>query len=458
VFATSALELGIDNGTIDVTLCIGLPPTMMSLWQRAGRAARGGREGATILIPADTPIDTHYADHPDEFFGRDQEPLALNLTNQRIVCQHYACAVQEVGGDEDRLRPQMIGSELARVQELRRQGRVNREEFYRADPHAEVSLRSAGEGAYSLVVGEDKIGEIDSFHLLRESYRNAIYRHGGQVFRVKDVIRGRRQVRLQREYARNETCPFIQKKIRLKQQYSTIDYPSLRVAHVAIDVSEFLVAVTEKDPTGQTVRTWQGSQGMPAHRLPTEGAMLLIRPPLWSRLLAGLGGDAFGSLQATERLLCSLFPTVAGPCDAQDFSSGIERLPSGEYAIFLYDLVYDGVGLTEAAVATIGQLVGNSLERLDACSCPGDEGCFRCVANPREDQRASKAATRQLLQAIANALRDEAPTVIRAERDWAVELQSETALSCRRCGATVRADSRFCSNCGEPQEEVGQCL
>jgi len=457
VFCTSALELGIDIGEIDVTLCIGLPPTMMSLWQRAGRAARGGREGATILIPADTPIDTHYADHPEEFFRRDQEPLALNLTNQRMVCQHYACAVQEVGGDEDRLRPGVVGPEMAGIQRLRTQGRLNREEFYRSDPHAEVNIRSAGDGAYSLMVGEDKIGEMDSFHLLRESYRNAIYRHGGQVFRVKDVIRGRRQIRLQREYTRNETWPVIQKKIRLKQLYSTADYSSLQVAHVAIDVTEFLVAVTEKDPGGQTVRTWQGSLGMPPHRLPTEGTMLMLRPFLWSQLVTELAGAAIGALRAAERLLCSLFPTVSGPCDMQDYSSGIDRLAMGEYAIFLYDLVYDGVDLTKAAVRRIGELVENSLERLSLCSCTDDGGCFRCIANPRIDEPVSKAATRHLLEAIADGLRHEAPKIAQTQRDWSADVQATAATTCGRCGATVRPETRFCPNCGEMQEVVCQC-
>ena len=82
--------------------------------------------------------------------------------------------------------------------------------------------------------GDDKIGEIDAFHLLREAYRNAIYRHGGRTFRVQDVIRGKRVVRLQREFTRNETCPYIQKKIRLKRQYATADYSTIRVATVAL--------------------------------------------------------------------------------------------------------------------------------------------------------------------------------------------------------------------------------
>jgi ATP-dependent helicase YprA (DUF1998 family) len=287
--------------------------------------------------------------------------------------------------------------------------------------------------------------------------RTSSYRHGGQTFRVKDVIRGKRQVRLRREYTKNETRPFIQKKIRLKHQYSTADYSSLRVAHVAIDVTEFLVSVTDKDPTGHTVRIWQGSLGMPPHPLPTEGTMLLIRPPLWSRLVTELTGDALCALRSTERPLCGLFPTVSGPCDAQDFSSGVERLPRGEYAIFLYDLVYDGVDLTKTALAEIGELVDKSLERVIACSCRGDEGCFRCIANPQVDERVSKTATRQLLEAIADILQNETPTAVRTERDWSAESQSPVSMPCGSCGAAVGAAARFCPNCGEKLGVEAQC-
>ena len=176
VFSTSALELGIDIGEIDVVVCVGLPHSMMSLWQRVGRSARGGREGAAIFIPADSPIDTYYANHPQELFSRDHEPLVLNLTNQRLLCQHYACAVQEVAGQTERLRFDALGPELQTIHDLRGAGKLDRDEFYRSEPHMEVSIRGAGEGSYKLMEGDECIGEIDSFHLLRESCRNAIYR------------------------------------------------------------------------------------------------------------------------------------------------------------------------------------------------------------------------------------------------------------------------------------------
>lgn len=451
VFSTSALELGIDIGELDVVICIGMPNSMMSLWQRAGRAARGGREGATVFIPAETPIDTYFANHPEELFARDHEPLVLNLANRRLVCQHYACAVQEIGGDEDRLYLDVLGQEIARVSQLRSEGGLNRDEFYRADPHMEVNIRSAGEGAYSLMLGEERIGDIDSFHLLRETYRNAIYRHGGETFRVKDVIKGKKIVRLQREYSRNDTIPFIRKKIRLKDQFSTSDFSGVRIATAAMDVTEFLVSVTEKDRSGQVIRTWPGASGMPPHQLPTEGTMLLIRDSLWDCLYAELGGRTSVALQSCERLLCSLFPTVSGPCDTQDFSSGIDSLPTGEHAVFLYDMVYDGVGLTKTAFEQMDTLIEKSLERVESCECPTDEGCIRCIANPYVDQTASKDATRKVLRTIREMLECETPTIIHKEDDWTARLDLGQQ-TCSTCHSSVPPVARFCPNCGEKLE------
>lgn len=195
VFSTSALELGIDIGAIDVVVCVGLPHSMMSLWQRAGRSARGGREGATIFIPADTPIDSYYSNHADELFARDHEPLILNLQNRRIVCQQYACAVQELGLDESQLNLDILGAEMAKVQELRLAGKLNQDIFYCSEPHIEVNIRSGGERSFTLLLGDDEpLGEIDYFHLLRECYANAIYRHGGRSFRVLNVLYGKNAI------------------------------------------------------------------------------------------------------------------------------------------------------------------------------------------------------------------------------------------------------------------------
>lgn len=453
VFSTSALELGIDIGAVDAVVCIGLPNSMMSLWQRAGRAARAGKEGGIILVPGDTPIDTYYADHPEELFEKDNEPLVLSTANRRVVCQHYACATHEVGGDEDALDTEVLGDEAEQVRQARVDGNLDLDVFYRADPHMHVNIRSIGEGNYKLVTGKDDdvIGEIDEFHLLREAYRNAIYRHGGKAYRVKDVIRGKRKIVLEREFSWNETKAFVHKKIRLKRRHRIADYPAVMLATVNIDVTEFLVSVTEKDRSGKVVNSWNGNLGMPTHTLPTEGTLLRLRRSLWEEIVGQLGQQgARSALQSCERLLLGLFPAVSGPCDKQDFSSASEVDGDGTASIYLYDMVYDGVGLTMGALDRMADLVAKAIERLNQCECDEDDGCFRCVAHPLSNESASKEATRHLLLRLQEEL-GAAPTVTQ-NHDESAFADIASANPCPACSAAVRHGDRFCSNCGEKQD------
>jgi DEAD/DEAH box helicase domain-containing protein len=419
---------------------------MMSLWQRAGRVARGGREGAIILIPADTPIDSYYTTHPDELFNRENEPLALNLHNRRVVYCHYACAVSEVGGVDERLRLTCLGDTMQTVHSLRAKGELDDDIFYRSDPHMAVNIRSMGEGPYALQCAGEKIGEIDEFHLLREAYRNAIYRHGGESYRVKDVIKGKRLVILDKVFSWNETSAFIQKQVRLKRRHRIAEYSSLLVSTVDIDVAEYIVSVVEKERSGKLVQQWQGTAGMPAHTLPTVGTLLLLRRKLWEDIDRRLGADAKSALSSCERLLVSLFPTISGPCDIQDFSSFSDVATDGSAFVYLYDMVYDGVDLTTGAFDKVGQLISKSLDRVISCDCATDCGCFRCIANPRIDEKTSRAATRELLLVIQQMVETEQPRI--ANRSSGDPLVLDAQIACPACNAMVQKGDRFCKNCG----------
>ncbi len=450
VFSTSALELGIDIGELDAVVCVGLPSSMMSLRQRAGRVARAGREGAIVLIPADTPIDSYYAAHPEELFSKENEPLALNLRNRRVVYCHYACAVKEVGGIEDRLRLETLGETMREVGKLRSDGALNEDIFYQSDPHMAVNIRSMGEGSYTLQCGREEIGQIDGFHLLREAYRKAIYRHGGVPYRVKDVVKGKRLILIERDYSRHDTNSFVQKQIRLKRRCAVLEYAQITVATVKIDVTEFPLNVVERDRSGQVVRQWQGSAGMPANTLPTEGTLLHVGRTLWDAVIGELGDSrAKSALASCERLISSLFPTISGPCDTQDYSSFSEVQKDGSAVIYLYDMVYDGVDLTTGAFDMMGQLIDKSLERLTTCDCATDEGCFRCIANPRVEEKASKEGTARLLRSLQRVIRIENPKVTLPAPDSTADVAPDAKVCCPACSATVAQGDRFCRNCGE---------
>ena len=69
VVATSALELGIDVGSLDVALVTGFPGTMTSLWQRWGRAGRAGK-GWAVLVAGQDALDQYFMREPERLLSR----------------------------------------------------------------------------------------------------------------------------------------------------------------------------------------------------------------------------------------------------------------------------------------------------------------------------------------------------------------------------------------------------
>ncbi|MDZ4847870.1 MAG: DEAD/DEAH box helicase [Pirellulaceae bacterium] len=453
VFSTSALELGIDIGGLDVVVCMGLPNSMMSLWQRAGRVARAGREGGIILIPGDSPLDAYYARHPQELFNRNNESLALNLANERVACQHYACAVHETTRGESALECEILGSTIKKIQELRDEGKLSRPEFYCSDPHAEVSIRNTGESNYKLMCGNDTVGDIGSFHLLREAPRGALYRHNGKIYRVTDVIRGEKIVRLRPERTRNDTVSLVRKKIKQKYPLSVREYFQATLAIARIDVTEFLQAVTEKDASGKTIRVSPGT-GMPTHYLPTEGVALALRSSLVKSLQSQMKNRMEVVLGSIERLMANLFPIVSGPCDSQDFSSGIDKTNAGDLVLYLYDNVYDGVNLTAIAFDNIKSLLEKVEDRILSCDCAIESGCVRCIADPMREASSSKADSLLVARTLIQMFESENPATRHFPRPDA-GLESATAvIECLKCTNVVSATTKFCPECGTRIEEL----
>ena len=57
VVTTTALELGIDIGSLDACVMAGYPGSIASTWQRAGRAGRRSGSSCAILVASSAPLD-----------------------------------------------------------------------------------------------------------------------------------------------------------------------------------------------------------------------------------------------------------------------------------------------------------------------------------------------------------------------------------------------------------------
>uniref|UniRef100_M4C4F7 Uncharacterized protein n=1 Tax=Hyaloperonospora arabidopsidis (strain Emoy2) TaxID=559515 RepID=M4C4F7_HYAAE len=100
--ATNALELGIDVGELDCTIHLGLPSSIASLWQQAGRAGRRQqqttqKQSVAVIVCFDSPLDQYFAQpqHSMELFQLKPEAASLNPMNPRILGQHMLCAARE---------------------------------------------------------------------------------------------------------------------------------------------------------------------------------------------------------------------------------------------------------------------------------------------------------------------------------------------------------------------------
>ena len=86
VFTTNALEMGIDIGGLDGIILAGFPDSMMSAWQRIGRAGRDWEAEAFVLYFArNNPLDQFYAANLDTCLKKPLDDLVVNPENDDLV-------------------------------------------------------------------------------------------------------------------------------------------------------------------------------------------------------------------------------------------------------------------------------------------------------------------------------------------------------------------------------------
>jgi DEAD/DEAH box helicase domain-containing protein len=64
--STNALEMGINIGGLDATVSLGMPSTICSFRQQAGRSGRSASPSLAVLLAKDRPLDQHYLQNPKE--------------------------------------------------------------------------------------------------------------------------------------------------------------------------------------------------------------------------------------------------------------------------------------------------------------------------------------------------------------------------------------------------------
>jgi DEAD/DEAH box helicase domain-containing protein len=385
VAATTALELGIDVGSLDAAILAGYPGTRASMWQQSGRAGRRTAGSVAFLVAQDDPLDQYLVTHPDDLFRKPPEAAVVDPTNPYILGPHLSCAAREHPLDPAEL--EFFGDAApAAAHSLLEEGKlVERRNllYHRGDsPHRGVDIRSAS-GVLFLIVEEDTgalLGTVDESRVFLQLHEGAIYLHQGEQYEVVRLDLGG-HVALVRSsnvdfwtQARDVTDIDV---LDVMAESKVGETPMLCGA---VRVTNQVVGFQRKlHVTGEVID--MVPLDLPAQTLITRSVWWAVPDAVIERAQvtpAALPGAA----HAAEHAAIGLLPLVA-TCDRWDVGgvSTAFHPDTGSCAIFIYDGYPGGAGISERGFMSGERLLTATLEAIRACPC--QTGCPSCVQSPK---------------------------------------------------------------------------
>ena len=458
VVSTSALELGIDVGSLDTVVMAGYPGTIAATWQRAGRAGRRSESSCAVLVASSAPLDQFIIRNPDYFFGNTPEHAFIQPDNLEILINHLKCAAFELPiSPSDKFGDVDLSDLCARLAEagylhLAGENYHWTQEAYPADT---VSLRSVTSDNFVIVDitgAPTVIGEVDFPSALVFLHEKAIYIHGGQQHHVEHLDFKERKAFVKRVDVDYYTDAVRYMQVRILEEANTNKSSnaasSSRVqasAHAHGDVlvrSQVVGFKKIKFFTNETVG--DGRLELPENEMHTTAYWITLERPLLESLLYSISERQSGMFGVLHALAC--VATLLLMCDRRDLGTAIgekppdprakdgsnevpedengDSLPSKvtgvsasaapltnwrdtitgnakelfEPNLYLYDAYPGGIGFSEPLFRTHELLVQKTRELIAACNC--ESGCPSCIGPAGELAPRAKEAALAILDRL----------------------------------------------------------
>ncbi len=387
VVSTSALEMGIDIGYLDICLLVGYPGTIINTWQRGGRVGRSGRESLIILLAKPDALDQYFMKHPDDLFQRSFEAAVFDPHNPYVVEAHLPCAAAEepITRKDQKFWPKDFTDHL---EHLERQGALSRtvdgEPAWIAtkqNPQRFVNIRSAG-GIYTIFekgTGQ-AIGTIDEIRALKECHPGAIYLHRAQQYEVDRLILEKKDIVVHRSDLKYFTRVRTEKETEIIKIHRSRPKGQFLVREGELRVTEVITGYEKRSLTGQEL-LGVFPLDLPPQTFETIGLWVEIEPAL-KNYVEKRGLHFMGGIHAIEHAAIGIFPIFA-LCDRNDIGGICYPFHPqvGKSAIFIYDGYPGGVGLAHRAFEIILELLEKTKRLLKTCEC--DDGCPSCIHSPK---------------------------------------------------------------------------
>ena len=384
VISTSALELGVDIGGLDVCILTGYPGTVSSTWQRAGRAGRSERESLTILVALNDALDQYFMRDPEDFFSRGFEAALLDTGNQPIRKAHLLCAATEIkltGGDTvyDLSEADEAITELTEEGSLRYWKKEGLWYSRRRNPQKTVNIRETGTTYRILDEDGRLIGSSGSRKVFHELHPGALYLHMGKQYIVLSLHTGKREVTCRAANVGYYTVPETTEDTEIVREDELTEISGLSLKRGMVRVTEEVTGYWRKDLyTREIIKSVH--MELPTQIFTTAAIWMEISDEITEEI-AEAGFSVPGSLHALEHAQIATLPLFA-ICDRMDLGGvSYDFNPDlGSAAIFIYDGHEGGIGLTHRGFSCAREWFTATLRLMEDCPC--EVSCPSCTQDP----------------------------------------------------------------------------
>jgi DEAD/DEAH box helicase domain-containing protein len=419
VIATTALELGVDIGSLDAVISMGFPYTIANLRQQSGRAGRRNKDSLSVLVGDCFATDQHYMQNPDEIFTKPNCELQVDLTNELVVEGHIQCAAYEmpIQPEED---VKFLGKQLPEIAATRLiydpLGFYHCNERFRPLPSKCVSIRDTEDGHFAVVDithGRNVVlEEVEPSRAFFTIYEGGIFLHQGRTYLVKEFSPEQKIAKVmlvkvdwttqQRDFTdidpiETEMVRRISKETLSRAYFGRIKIHQVVFGFFKLDQKRrILDAVAVDNPPVDIF-----SRGMWID-VPKFALQILTEKRL--NLAAGI--------HAAEHALMSLMPqyVISMPGDVRtECKNALKEFAKKETQrkrparLTFYDAKggAGGCGIAAKAFEFVDLLIQRAVERVLACHCEG--GCTECICDERCKEKnmiMSKAGAEVILKSL----------------------------------------------------------
>jgi len=420
IVATTALELGVDIGTLDCVLTWGFPYTIANLRQQSGRAGRRNKDSLSILVGDGFATDQHYMQNPDELFTKPNCELQVDLDNMLVKEGHIQCAAYEMP-----IQPASdavyFGADLAQIcaERLVRDttGFYHCHDRFRPLPSQFVSIRDTEEDHFAIIDTTNNrnivLEELEASRATFTLYDGAIFLHQGDTYLVRDFNPDKHIARVervkvdwltsQRDYTDIDPVE--------TEAVKRLDRSRWRAYYGAIRIKQVVFGYFKVDARrGNRIIDAVQVDNPPVVR--HSKGMWLDVPKRALDILVARRLHVAGAIHAAQHAVMSLIPNfvISAPGDVRtECKSGLKEFAKRETQrkrparLTFYDAKggAGGSGINTKAFEFVDLLLRQALGRVLGCRCEG--GCVECCASEmckEMNEVMSKAGCEVILKAL----------------------------------------------------------